>query len=118
MTRNRVRTGFYEEQLQSLNFVPGFKLLPRIPFQSLKFSILIPGYFLEMVQRESPDCTSCTLEGSLGIEIGFGFGELLATALDFVAAIGFRGYMVKRCPILRLLLRKPFQRFIWLTPTP
>jgi hypothetical protein len=44
-----------------------------------------------MVQRESPDCTSCTFEGSLGIEIGFGFGELLATALFFVAAIGFRG---------------------------
>lgn len=92
MTRNRGKEpGFYEEQLQSLNFVPGVKLLPRKPFQSLKFSILIPGYFLEMVQRESPVFTSCTLEGSLGMEIGFGFGELLATAVFLFAAIGFRG---------------------------
>jgi hypothetical protein len=27
---------------------------PLIPFHSRKFSIVIPGYFLEMVHRESP----------------------------------------------------------------
>ena len=81
----------YEEQLHSLNLVPGFKLLPLIPFHSRKFSILIPGYCLEMVHNESPDCTSCTLEGSLGRVMGFEGVDLAATGFGLVVVTGFLG---------------------------
>src|SRR5690606_8388696 len=69
----------YEEQSHNLSFVPGFRLLPLIPFHSRKFSTEIPGYFLEMVQRESPERTVCSLEPSVTAWVELGFGLLGAT---------------------------------------
>jgi hypothetical protein len=106
----------YDEQSHNFSFVPGFRLLPLIPFHFRKFSIVIPGYFLEIVQSESPSLTVCTFEAS-ELLVAVTWFELLGWTEE-TCVIGFLGKMVRRCPILRLLLLSPFHRLIWLTPTP
>ena len=103
----------YDEQLHNFNVVPGLRLLPRIPFHSRKFSIVIPGYFLEMVQRESPSLTIWIFSF---VETRV-FPEPEEVLLD-AFVIGLLGNMVSLCPTLSILPLRSFHRLISLTPTP
>ena len=99
----------YDEQLHNFNFVPGFRLLPLIPFHSRKFSILIPGYFLEMVQSESPLCTVCIFAPAK-LTLFEAELPLFETLLETIT--GFLEYRVNRWPTRRLLLLNPFHLLI------
>ena len=51
----------------------------------------IPGYFFDMVHSESPDSTTCILDGSFGSFIGFLVVVLATTVFFLGAATGFLG---------------------------